>query len=241
MKKVLAALAVIALVTGCASSSSDYYEAVQKTAEANARAHQAKMTALAQMAASGDPSAQGAAVMAMALTQAPVVTPQYVEPAALSWARVLAGPTAAVAGLYLQTDLAKHQSDNTAMVQMGQQQVQMNSDALNSQTVLGVAGTFGDAAAAGGTAVANVATAGFNALNAAGDQTVTVSRVGFETAEQVVGRAFRSVDTSTTTGYQTVEQIVGEYTQSLTTIATQTPTVVDPVILNPEIVTVPSP
>ena len=153
MKKLIAAMLGIIVLAGCSNSAGQYYEAMQKTAEANARAHQAKMTALAQMAASGDPSSQGAAVMAMALTQAPIVAPQYVESPALSWARVLAGPTAAVAGLYLQTDLAKHQSDNTAMVQLGQQQVQMNNDSLNSQTVLGIAGSFGEAAVAGGAAI----------------------------------------------------------------------------------------
>lgn len=217
MKRLFALLMGFTILTGCSSSTSQYYEAVQKTAEANARAHEAKMTALASMAASSDAGAQGAAVMAMALTQAPVVTPQYIESSALSWARVLSAPTAAVAGLYLQTDLAKHQSDNTARVQLGQQQVQINADNTNADTILGVGNIFSEVAISGGAAVADVAISGFNALNTAGDQTVGIATVG----------------------YQTVEEIVAQYTQSLTTVATQTPTVVNPLVVDPVIVQVP--
>lgn len=218
MGKVIATLFAALALSACSNGAAQYYEAVQKTAEANARAHQAKMTALASMAASSDASAQGAAVMAMALTQAPVVAPQYVESSALSWARVLAAPTAAVAGLYLQTDLAKHQSDNTARVQLGQQQVQINADNTNADTILGVGNIFSEVAITGGAAVADVAISGFNALNTAGDQTVGIATVG----------------------YQTVEEIVAQYTQSLTTVATQTPTVVNPLVVDPVVVQVPA-
>ena len=61
-----ALLTALLFITGCASTNSLYYEAVQKTAEANARAVQAKFDALSKIASSGDGQAASAAVMALA-------------------------------------------------------------------------------------------------------------------------------------------------------------------------------
>lgn len=194
----------ILVLAGCANTSADYYKAVQEASEANARSYTAKMTALAQMAANGDPSAQGAAVMAMALSQPTTIAPQYIESQALSWARVLATPVAAVTGLYLQTDLAKHQSDNTARVQLGQQSVQINSDNTNSATILGVSQQLSNVNAGIATSVSesanilsNLGVAGFTAL----------SNQSTNAVETVGGVAVSGFDSLNTAGSQTVEAI----------------------------------
>ncbi len=83
MKFILGLLCAIA-VTGCSSSTSQYYEAVQAAAQANAAASQAKFDALSKIAAAGDGQAASAAVMALALTQTPSVTPVRISGIATS-------------------------------------------------------------------------------------------------------------------------------------------------------------
>lgn len=181
---------MVAFNVGCASASgSDYYEAIRKTAEAQALASEAKYRALAQVAASGDGQAASAAVMAIALSQDKTVTPQYVESTALKWAQVLT-PTVGTLGLGLiQAGVSKNASNNASKVQMA-------SMASNEAIQLGQQGMVGDlvgdlsagwttTAAAGGAATAEIAIAGFNALNTAGDQTVTLGTQGLTTAENI--------------------------------------------------------
>jgi len=181
---------MVAFNVGCASASgSDYYEAIRKTAEAQALASEAKYRALAQVAASGDGQAASAAVMAIALSQDKTVTPQYVESTALKWAQVLT-PTVGTLGLGLiQAGVSKNASDNASKVQMA-------SMASNEAIQLGQQGMVGDlvgdlstgwstSAAAGGAATAEIAIAGFTALNTAGGQTVSLGVAGLDATENV--------------------------------------------------------
>ena len=66
--KMITAIFMISVANvGCASASgSNYYEAVQKAAEAKALVSEARYRALAQVASSGDGQAASAAVMAIA-------------------------------------------------------------------------------------------------------------------------------------------------------------------------------
>ena len=105
--KALAIVVLAVFVTGCASSSSQYYEAVQKTAEANALAHQAKFDALSKIAASGDGQAASAAVMALALTNTQSIQPIPQQSEALQWASVLATPVTSLGMMWMQADSAK--------------------------------------------------------------------------------------------------------------------------------------
>ena len=66
IKKLFTALCFVVL-TGCQTAGMEYYQAVENVAIAQAQAQQAKSEALAQIAASGDNSAAGSAVMALAL------------------------------------------------------------------------------------------------------------------------------------------------------------------------------
>ena len=106
------AIASLILLAGCSNQAAkDYYLAVQTTALAQAEAAAARYDALARMSVQGSPESQTAAVMALALYQPQIAQPAFVEDQGLKWASVLAGPVAAVAGVYINSqqavDLAK--------------------------------------------------------------------------------------------------------------------------------------
>lgn len=101
-----------ALLSGCSTTSQEaYYASIASTNLALAQQTQARYEALARLSTSIDPATSTAAVMAIALTQNQVATPIPQEDPALKWASVLAGPVAAVAGVYINSqqavDLAK--------------------------------------------------------------------------------------------------------------------------------------
>ena len=210
---------------GCASASgSDYYEAIRKTAEAQALASEAKYRALAQVAASGDGQAASAAVMAIAMSQDKTVTPQYVESTALKWAQVLT-PTVGTLGLGLiQAGVSKNASDNASKVQMA-------SMASNEAIQLGqqdmVGGLVGDlstgwstTAAAGGAATAEIAIAGFNALNTAGGQTADVAISGMTTIGDVATAGFTQIGDTAETGINATSAVGLAGMTSLVTLGT---------------------
>jgi len=147
MKAVL--LCVLLIMGGCASSNSLYYEAVQKTAEANARAAQAKFDALSQIASSGDGQAASAAVMALALTQTSSVQPIPQKSEAIQWASILASPVTSLGMMWMQADSAKTMARYNA-------QVDLASVQADAQTQQALYGSFTDISSAGFSAVGNV-------------------------------------------------------------------------------------
>lgn len=148
MKFITAILAVL-LITGCASSSTQYYEAVQKAAEANSRAAQAKFDALSAIAAAGDGQAASAAVMALALTQTPTANPIPQQSEAIQWASILASPVTSLGMMWMQADSAKTMARMNARVDLAQ----VKADAETQQALYG---SFSDISSAGFTAVGNV-------------------------------------------------------------------------------------
>ena len=207
--KMIAAICLISVMNvGCASASgSNYYEAVQKAAEAKALVSEARYRALAQVAASGDGQAASAAVMAIALSNEDTIVPQYVESSALKWAQVLT-PTIGTLGLgIVQANVAKNAANKAAEVQMAS--MQANADIqLGQQTMISNMGSqWADVAAAGGQATVDVALAGFGALNNAGDQTVQLGLAGLDTADSIATTGFTTVDSIATTGFTTVGDV----------------------------------
>lgn len=152
MKKLGLIIAVLA-VTGCASTNSEYYEAVQKTAEANAMANKAKFDALSAIAASGDGQAASAAVMALALTQTQTVTPIPQQSEALQWASILATPVTSLGMMWMQADSAKTMARYNADVDLAR----ISADASTQQAL------YGSFVASNAT-TADVALGGFNAM-----------------------------------------------------------------------------
>lgn len=152
MKNVIG-VALILFVTGCASSNSQYYEAVQKAAEANSAAARAKFEALSAIAAAGDGQAASAAVMALALTQTPTVNPIPQQSQALQWASILATPVTSLGMMWMQADSAKTMAKYNADVDLAR----ISADATTQQAL------YGSFVAANAT-TADVALGGFNAM-----------------------------------------------------------------------------
>jgi hypothetical protein len=152
MKSILSIVLAI-LVSGCASSTTQYYEAVTAAAQANAAASQAKFDALAKIAAAGDGQAASAAVMALALTQTPTVNPIPQQSQALQWASILATPVTSLGMMWMQADSAKTMAKYNADVDLAR----ISADATTQQAL------YGSFVASNAT-TADVALGGFNAM-----------------------------------------------------------------------------
>ena len=132
MKKLGLFLAVLA-TTGCASSTTEYYEAVAQAAQANAAASQAKFDALSKIAAAGDGQAASAAVMALALTQTATIAPVPQQSQALQWASILATPVTSLGMMWMQADSAKTMAQYSAEVDLAR----ISADATTQQALYG--------------------------------------------------------------------------------------------------------
>ena len=199
--KTLAILAVIIGITGCSTSSTQYYEAVAAAAQSNAAASQAKFEALSKIAATGDGQAASAAVMALALTQTPMVQPIPQQSEALQWASILASPVTSLGMMWMQTDSTKKMAEYNSQVDLAR----ISADSTTQQALYGSFVSSnqitGDVATAGMTAMGNVdytpfvngmvtlGTSGIDGavdLGTAGfDSNVAISTVGLNTAGQL--------------------------------------------------------
>ena len=119
MKQLLGTnILTLCLLTGCASATTEYYEAVEAAAQANAAASQAKFQALSAIAAAGDGQAASAAVMALALTQTPSISPVPQQSQAIQWASILAAPLTSLGMAWVQSDASKTMAKYNADVSL---------------------------------------------------------------------------------------------------------------------------
>jgi len=206
--KGVALIVIAGLLAGCAGSArQDYYVAMQIAASEKAKVQSARYDALSKMAASGDPGTSAAAVMAIALTEDNSVTPQYVESESLSWARVLANPLATLGLAGIQANVAMNASNNAADVQLASFEANKAIQLGQQSMVTDLGGQWSSAAAAGGTAVAELGVAGFNALNTAGQQNVDIATTGFDTVDNVATTGFGAAQVLGVTGMTSVESM----------------------------------
>lgn len=226
MKLGLTFLALL-VVTGCASNQAgrDYYLAMQAAAQENAKASTARYQALSQLAQSGDPGAATAATMAIALSNDPVIAPQYVESSALKWAQVLAAPVTTLGLGVVQAGVAKNASDNAAQIQMASFASQEAIQLGQQNMVTGLGSQWANAAVAG----ADVALAGFTALNTAGQQTVDLGIAGLNTADSIAGAGFTANENIATAGFNATTTVAGLGFATADSIATTGFTTVDSV------------
>jgi hypothetical protein len=206
MKIIAAALSVLVL-TSCASSNSLYYEAVQKTAEANAKAVQAKFNALSQIASSGDGQAASAAVMALALTQTSSVQPIPQKSEAIQWASILASPVTSLGMMWMQADSAKTMARYNA-------QVDLASVQADAQTQQALYGSFTNISNAGLAAVGNVDYTPFI------DGMVNLGTAGLDSSENIATLGVNGAVTLGTAGITATQNVgiagmEGIYTNSL--------------------------
>ena len=101
-------MGLIALSLGaCASTSTtEYYEAMERAALAQAKVQEARYNALSRIAGEGNEAATDA-VMALAMTNQTPIVPQAQQSAALKWAAVLSGPVSSLGAMWLSNDSTK--------------------------------------------------------------------------------------------------------------------------------------
>ena len=107
MKKLLATGLIALSLGACASTSTtEYYEAMERAALAQAKVQEARYNALSRIAGEGNAAAT-AAVMALAMTNQTPIVPQAQQSAALKWASVLSGPVSSLGAMWLSNDSTK--------------------------------------------------------------------------------------------------------------------------------------
>ena len=187
-------VALLVTLVGCSSTTSQYYEAVEKAAQANAAASKAKFEALSKIASAGDGQAASAAVMALALTQTPSVTPIPQQSQAIQWASILAAPVSSLGMMWMQADSAKTMAKYNADVDLAR----ITADATTQQALYG---SFVGMNETTGAVASNVdytpfingmvtlGTSGMDGLvdvsNAGLNSAVSISNTGFETTAAV--------------------------------------------------------
>mgnify|MGYP003109661580 CR=1 FL=1 len=206
MKKLGLFIAVLA-VTGCASTSSEYYAAVQKTAEANAMANKAKFDALSAIASSGDGQAASAAVMALALTQTQMASPVPQQSQALQWASVLAAPMTSLGMAWIQADTSKTISQYNA-------QVDLERIRGNGATQQALYGSFVDMNQATADALGNVDYTPFV------DGMITLGVTGMDNLTSLGTAGFDANTTIATTGMDNLTTLGTSGFTSLTSLGT---------------------
>lgn len=221
-------------MVGCASSNTQYYEAVQKTAEANARAAQAKFDALSAIATSGDGQAASAAVMALALTNTSNVQPIPQQSEAIQWASILASPVTSLGMMWMQADSAKTMARYNSQVDIAR----VAAESKDNQALYGA---FVDTAAAGYTALGNVDYTpfvdGMVTLGTAGiDGAVTLGTAGFDSNVQLGTAGINGVVDMGTVGVNGLVNVANTGYDTMLTLGQGHDTLVSTIWNKPQIV-----
>ena len=147
-------MGLIALSLGaCASTSTEYYNAVERAALAQAKVQEARYNALSKIAGQGDGAAT-AAVMALAMTNQTPIVPKAQKSTALQWAQVLSGPVSSLGAMWLSNDATK----SMARFNRDTQIANIRADQTNTTQLYGLLGSNSDN-------LTSVGLGGFNALN----------------------------------------------------------------------------
>ena len=180
-------------MVGCANTqTTEYYNAVQNAAIAQANIMTARYEALGKIAGNGG-EASTAAVMALAMTnQAPII-PQAQKSEALQWAQILAGPVASLGSMWLSNDATKTMARYSRDTQLEN----IRADQANTEQLYGMLGTnstnMTNLGLGGLGAVTNVSNNAFDAMNTAGAQTVQLGLAGL-TSNATEGFSASSAD-----------------------------------------------
>ena len=154
MKKLLATGLIALSLGACASTSTtEYYEAMERAALAQAKVQEARYNALSKIAGQGDGAAT-AAVMALAMTNQTPIVPKAQQSAALQWASVLSGPVSSLGAMWLSNDATK----SMARFNRDTQIANIKADQTNTTQLYGLLGSNSDN-------LTSVGLGGFNALN----------------------------------------------------------------------------
>tara|TARA_R110001592_G_scaffold147583_1_gene372040 strand:+ start:1528 stop:2331 length:804 start_codon:yes stop_codon:yes gene_type:complete len=218
MIKITLAFLFVSLA-GCSASTQQYYEAVQKTAEANAVAAQAKFDALSAIASSGDGQAASAAVMALAMTNTQSAQPLPQQSEALQWGAILAAPVSSLGMMWIQADSAKKVAEYNSQVDLAR----VNAESADNQALYGA---FVNTASAGYTAMGNVdytpfvngmVTLGTNGINS----NVDIATLGFNTADSISTTGFNVANNLGAAGMSNLANVSAAGMTAIQTVGTK--------------------
>lgn len=237
MKKQLGILTLFTTLVGmvgCAGNDTRYYEAVAEAAKASAAQTAARYEALAQLAANGGPATQASAAMAIALTEAPVIAPAYIESQALKWAQVLAAPITGIAGMHYQYKANQASVSANRDIQLGQQGMFVDLSAANAGATAGAVGGFTsaivDVASQGLTATQSVAAQGLAGVQA-------TAETGLQSVTGTAATGIGATETIALDNNATFLQSLDLRRQELDVIINGfEPVVVNPLVVNPVVV-----
>ena len=155
------ALVLSIFLAGCQTAGMEYYQAVEKIAIAQSQAQQAKSEALSKIAASGDNSAAGSAVMALALMQSPnmQVIPQ--QSAALEWSKAVLPVVGSLGAMWISSDAQK----TTARHAMTSNLARIEQEGNKTTALYDMLGSNNDN-------MLNLGLGSYDAINVAGQQAV---------------------------------------------------------------------
>jgi hypothetical protein len=154
-------LILVVFLAGCQTAGMEYYQAVERIAIAQSAAQQAKSEALSKIAASGDSSAAGSAVMALALMQSPntQVIPQ--QSAALEWSKAVLPVVGSLGAMWISSDAQK----TTARHAMTSNLARIEQEGNKTTALYELLGNNNDN-------MLDLGLGGFDAVNQAGAQSV---------------------------------------------------------------------
>ena len=155
------ALVLSIFLAGCQTAGMEYYQAVENVAIAQAQAQQAKADALSKIAASGDNSAAGSAVMALALMQSPntQVIPQ--QSVALEWTKAVLPVAGSLGSMWISSDAQK----STARYAMQSNLARIQQDGQKTTALYNMLGNNSDN-------MLNLGLGSYDAINVSGQQAV---------------------------------------------------------------------
>lgn len=158
--KILALVLSVFLV-GCQTAGQEYYQAVERVAIAQAEAQQAKSEALSKIAASGDSSAAGSAVMALALMQSPNMNVIPQQSAALEWSKAVLPVVGSLGAMWISSDAQK----TTARHAMTSNLARIEQEGNKTTALYELLGNNNDN-------MLNLGLGSYEAINVAGQQSV---------------------------------------------------------------------
>ena len=175
-------LLLAVFITGCQTAGQEYYADVQQIAIAQSQAQQAKSEALSKIAASGDSSAAGSAVMALALMQSPQtqVIPQ--QSAALEWSKAVLPVVGSLGAMWISSDAQK----TTARHAMTSNLARIEQEGNKTTALYDMLGSNNEN-------MINIGLGSYEAINVAGQQSVDLG----------LGLGLASINGSSGGGYNT--------------------------------------
>lgn len=195
MRMKILTIAIAILLTGCGNQARiDYYNSISEVNKAQAAESEARYNALVNMSR-GTGEASVAAVMAIALSERKHVAPQYIEDAALSWGRILAGPVAAIGSLWIQADLSRDLNKSNQKVAVAR----IEADAATDQALY---------SALTRPTPTPTPSLGIDGLGVVVDGLVTLGTAGISGVGDMGALGIQSVTDTSALGYATIEEIV---------------------------------